>query len=384
VGPTRRGIALVLVTSLALALRVSPPIARVVAAETSLPSPGSLPSASGSTASSLPGAIIGPGTVPIPADLDEATKRALELEDRIQLVQQDAIALEQRIAVVNIRIFGQENSLSQAQGRLDAARARFNARLVDMYKSGLASPVLLLFTARSLSDFYARVVMLSRIVSEDVAAYRDAELASREADYAASVLDDMKAQLLQLRLLYDNRLAEAKRALADEHALIATLSAASRELVAERKAASEETRKEWRASSIGIGTPIRFVPALLETSGESYLVAEYQPTRYASLGQTFVAVCSWYGNEFNGRPTASGQIFNQDDLTCASRTLPFGTRIALTREDRRVIVVVTDRGPFVSGRDLDLSRAAARALGFSGVEAVSAVYVRPSQEATSN
>ena len=75
----------------------------------------------------------------------------------------------------------------------------------------------------------------------------------------------------------------------------------------------------------------------------TYKVAAHQPTRYRSTGRIETMVCSWYGNEFNGRPTASGQIFNEEDLTCASRTLPFGTRIALSRGDLRIIVVVTDR-----------------------------------------
>jgi len=88
-------------------------------------------------------------------------------------------------------------------------------------------------------------------------------------------------------------------------------------------------------------------------------------------------VTSWYGGVFNGRGTASGQIYNMDDLTCASRTLPFGTRIALTLGDKRVIVVVNDRGPYVDGRNLDLSRGARRALGFWGVAKIDAEFVQP-------
>jgi rare lipoprotein A len=94
------------------------------------------------------------------------------------------------------------------------------------------------------------------------------------------------------------------------------------------------------------------------------------PREYRSTGERYSAVCSWYGPGFNGRNTASGQVFNQDDLTCASRTLPFGTVLALTRGSRRVIVYVNDRGPYIAGRDLDLSKAAAAALGFSGVATV--------------
>lgn len=76
-------------------------------------------------------------------------------------------------------------------------------------------------------------------------------------------------------------------------------------------------------------------------------------------------VASWYGEKFEGRPTASGEPFDPDDLTAAHRLLPFGTLVQVTypRTGRTVTVRVNDRGPFTPGRDLDLSRAAADRLG---------------------
>ena len=76
-------------------------------------------------------------------------------------------------------------------------------------------------------------------------------------------------------------------------------------------------------------------------------------------------MASYYGNE-SGSRTASGQRFNQNALTCAHRSLPFGTRLRVTHGDRSVVVTVNDRGPFVRGRVLDLSTAAARAIGLTG------------------
>lgn len=74
---------------------------------------------------------------------------------------------------------------------------------------------------------------------------------------------------------------------------------------------------------------------------------------------------SWYGEEFHGRRTASGQVYDMYDLTAAHRTLPFGTRVMVThlKKGRSVVVTVNDRGPFVKGRIIDLSYAAARVLG---------------------
>lgn len=74
-------------------------------------------------------------------------------------------------------------------------------------------------------------------------------------------------------------------------------------------------------------------------------------------------VASWYGAKWNGRPTASGEPFNHRRFTAASRYLPMGTRIEVTHGNRRVVVKVNDRGPYIRGRGLDLSEAAARSLG---------------------
>ncbi len=86
------------------------------------------------------------------------------------------------------------------------------------------------------------------------------------------------------------------------------------------------------------------------------------------------AVASWYGWDFHGRKTANGETYNMYEHTAAHKTLPFGTVIRVTnlRNGRQKIVRINDRGPFVAGRDIDLSYATARDLGMleSGVEDV--------------
>jgi rare lipoprotein A (peptidoglycan hydrolase) len=74
---------------------------------------------------------------------------------------------------------------------------------------------------------------------------------------------------------------------------------------------------------------------------------------------------SWYGPRFDGEPTASGETFDMNALTAAHRTLPLGSRVLVhnLENDRRVVVKINDRGPFIQGRDIDLSYGAARALG---------------------
>jgi len=85
-----------------------------------------------------------------------------------------------------------------------------------------------------------------------------------------------------------------------------------------------------------------------------------------------VGKATWYGGEFNGRKTANGETFNENELTAAHRTLPLGSWIRVTnlRNNRSAMVRVTDRGPWVKTAVLDLSHAAAEKLGFSGTAKV--------------
>ena len=99
--------------------------------------------------------------------------------------------------------------------------------------------------------------------------------------------------------------------------------------------------------------------------GNSQQDANASTSPFAGIGRVFSGLASFYGNE-SGRQTASGQRFDQNALTCAHRSLPFGTKLRVTHGDRSVIVTVNDRGPFVKGRVLDLSTAAARAVGLTG------------------
>jgi rare lipoprotein A len=82
-------------------------------------------------------------------------------------------------------------------------------------------------------------------------------------------------------------------------------------------------------------------------------------------GRSFSGMASFYGNE-SGSRTASGQRFNQNAMTAAHRSLPFGTKLRVTHRGRSVIVTINDRGPFIRGRVLDLSTGAARAIGLTG------------------
>jgi rare lipoprotein A len=94
-------------------------------------------------------------------------------------------------------------------------------------------------------------------------------------------------------------------------------------------------------------------------------------------------LASWYGQEEHGNHTANGEIFNKNALTAAHRTLPFGTYVQVTnlQNNRTVVVKINDRGPFVRGRVIDLSYAAAKQIDLlsAGVERVRLEIVKPNE-----
>lgn len=96
---------------------------------------------------------------------------------------------------------------------------------------------------------------------------------------------------------------------------------------------------------------------------------QYASGEKAEIGLKIKGEASYYGPGFHGKQTASGEIFDQDDYTCAHKSLPFGTKLKVVRIDNgsSVVVRVNDRGPYVDGRILDLSVAAGKKIGLDKV-----------------
>ena len=111
--------------------------------------------------------------------------------------------------------------------------------------------------------------------------------------------------------------------------------------------------------------PIPKVPSPPE-SEQAPPIAKIPAPSQPTMMETGLA--SWYGPKFHGKLTASGEVFNQEKFTAAHPTLPWGSKVKVTNLDngKSVDVRINDRGPFGKGRIIDVSRAAARALGMVG------------------
>lgn len=116
------------------------------------------------------------------------------------------------------------------------------------------------------------------------------------------------------------------------------------------------------------------VPPLREIAGMPKPAVKQLQKVAASVRARVSGMASWYGPGFHGNRTANGEVYNQNRLTAAHKSLPFGTKVRVTntRNGRSVVVRINDRGPFIGGRIIDLSAAAARRVGVmqSGVAPV--------------
>jgi rare lipoprotein A len=128
-------------------------------------------------------------------------------------------------------------------------------------------------------------------------------------------------------------------------------------------------------------------PAKSKLQPVSYpAVAVTQHHQAAQAKPYEVGTASWYGEDFDGKPTASGEPYNMYDLTAAHPSLPLGTLVKVTnlRNRRSVVVRINDRGPVVPGRIIDLSYGAASTLKFKaqGIQRVRLDVVPPSKVPT--
>ena len=273
------------------------------------------------------------------------------------------------------------------------------ARAVEAYIHGvgLASPeemaapaVYLAVTARKERDLLARLRASTAAVADHQAA---AQRTQGDLLGVSRQLDDARRQLDRLVAEDDARHAAAQAAAAQAAAQAAADRAASdarRRANAATSGAFADALGRARAEA-GTGTGIVVDESSLlprhrnATRKQAELMARHPfgvlapgplPAGLTLTGQTATGLASWYGGEFNGRPTASGAIYDQEGWTAASRTLPLGTLVVVSRNGARVLLLINDRGPYIDGRIIDLSAVAARALGV-GVAEVQVEVVAP-------
>lgn len=275
-----------------------------------------------------------------------------ELEKQLAKAAQDKVTISRKLAEIEKRVLNCYMLIDSAEMDLQNARKSLNQKLRYLYVEGRQDLLVQLMTCEDVTEFLLKFEHLVDATSIESEAF-----------------DDLEARKKKLEN-YQDQLVSYKQEAAD--LMKSADTAAIQQQIAQKKKELSDVSSEIIAMEL----PSNTAPAPRDFNpGKVYSAPDEKA--FVSTGQVFSGYSSWYGNEFHGRSTASGEIFDQYAYTCAHRTLPFGTWLRVTFRGRSVIVKVNDRGPFINGRILDLSRGSAEAIGLTGVQWVDCEIVTP-------
>jgi rare lipoprotein A len=293
-------------------------------------------------------------------DVNELRSRAQTAADRVSNLERRLHGLRGRRSELQAVIDAADRRMAlielrrqRAAGRYEDALDAYVEAAVDVYKSpSPGSNLQIILSAKDISD----IVTLSKLTtsSADAAHERLDELVAVRDDAAGlqSEVDERKQELLAAAAQLDSVGANISSALQRRRGVLTELNADIAELERQARLAAERAAQ-----------PSNALLDLLQPSGPTKGI----PNGYASTGVSFEGVASWYGPGFEGNHTANGDIFDSSLFTAASKELPLGSWLYVEHEGAGVVVYVNDRGPYVGDRVLDLSQAAAKAIGITGL-----------------
>jgi len=274
------------------------------------------------------------------------------LEARLALVKEDAVSIAQRLSEIEKNIVGCYMEIDHAQADVENAQRKLDNRFRALYIEGRQDPLVQLMSSSSVTDFLVWYECVMNVASSEVKAFSDLKVKRKHLQDIQDKLQAFKVEQAHLNETADTAALEAQIAL------------------------KQGQLADINATLIAMQLPASYSPAP-EIFDPSRVYAKPDENGFTRTGQVFSGYSSWYGQDFNGKATASGEVFDQYAFTCAHPTLPFGTYLRVTFLGRSVIVKVNDRGPLVKRRTLDLSRGAAESIGLTGVQWVDCEIVVP-------
>lgn len=274
------------------------------------------------------------------------------LEARMAGIQRDWVTISSKLSEVQKQIVSCYMEIDSARAEVEDARRNLNSMIRSLYVEGRADDLVRLLGSRDLTDFIVKYDYLIDATVSETRAFKQLREKRKRLEQRQDDLVKYKREAARLERAGDTMATEAELTLKKQQFAGVTAEIIAMELPLTQAPA-----------------PVRFDPA------RTYSMPD--DGGFVRTGQVFSGYSSWYGGDFHGRPTASGEIYDEHGFTCAHRTLPFGTWLRVSFRGRTVIVKVNDRGPFVKGRVLDLSRGAAEAVGLTGVQWVDCEIVVP-------
>ncbi len=345
-------------------------------------------------------ALAAPSSADIQAQIGGKQAQADAVSAKLESLRVD---LSKKLAEYNVlttKLEATRGTLEQLRGQLDqltAARTAEQGKLQELvlnrYQEGTLGDLEVLFGAVSFQDLITRIDFLSfvgqrnadvidAVTTQQVKTERvQASVKQREEEIAGlrAQADEQRKQILgvmneQQTVLAGLQKDIAQLVLAKERALAAEQAAAA------ARGGAGNVEDPTGAAWMNASTLVPGATGTVEGSPDSWVIPAGVPTKYRSTLSWGDVVSSTYGNADNSPPgpaSASRRPFNENELTCATIVWKFGTLLAVSYNGKHVIVVCTDRGPYISGRSLDLSTAAANAIGLPGVATVHVDVVAP-------
>lgn len=312
--------------------------------------------------------------------VEEARREVERVEAQVAAVRRQYDALVNQVGVAQADLDARQAQivdltleLNRKQEVLNQRSSEFAERIRRSYKDGPDSEVRTFLASESLGEYWAaRRYLASRL-------QRDRELIA-EMEAEQEDLATLTGELEVGRAAIQSRLDELANLLDQTQELLSGTEAALAASQTDLRV-KEEMRKAMELLNRGSPGGRRPVSEKHRraTENQSEVMKRYPfgpvagiPEGLVPTGETVEGIASWYGPGFNGLPTASGAIYDDSLYTCASKELPLGTILLVTHKGRSVLLLVNDRGPFVKGRVLDLSRAAKDAIGMGGLGYVTA------------
>ena len=301
-------------------------------------------------------------------DRDVAHTRVRRLTVQIQTLSHRYQRLEARAHRAARELIDAYRHEMAVQSALEQARGVLEERASAAYRAGpgaiLSAYLQAITQAGTFADLHSADILIQHALDADVDQALDVLQDRSEARSARRVVELTRERLLRqevrlatLRVALETKLAQAEAIARAVGLRVEKLEREERRLL---QAARRDQNRQQQALVADLDASLKELLALLGPNGGRGCAI---PPALRMTGQSFSGLASWYGWDFAGNHTASGAVYDPRLFTAAHKTLPLNSFVRVRRGDRCAVVLVNDRGPYIEGRVIDLSMAAAQYLG---------------------
>jgi rare lipoprotein A (peptidoglycan hydrolase) len=322
-----------------------------------------------------------------------ARQKLAEMRAKLDAGLSEYNSAASELAKTRAEIAANSKRLAEVKASLVSGQHSLDSQASFLYRTDGTGFVDVLLGSASFEEFASRLSVLQQIAAKDAVLVSQLKRDRAEAQKLSAALRERESRQRAQVAKVTARRESVQGSIDQQQAYLSSLSAQVQSMVAAQEKVADQAA-DASAGSGSSSTPSKSSksakPSPPASSGKvalklgtvsgrngSYWVMAKEASTYSPTGVKFSGEASLYSTDENGTGTASGRKLNDYELTCAHPSLPFGTRIAVTKGSRKIIVVVTDRGPYTHGRVIDLTMRGGRLLKIDGIGNVKCEVVDP-------